>query len=183
MMDGWGLPHSAKIGGMQYHINADFRDILQILTILNNESNPEIVRWQIAITLFYDGDIPTDYIGEAIQYLAGFINYEIVDDKPLPKMIDWEQDSRLIIAEVNKVAGQEIRSLPFVHWWTFLSWFCAIGDGRLATVVSIRIKNRRHQKLEKWEREYYNENKRIIDFQTPDTPEKAAIKEYFDKWL
>jgi hypothetical protein len=69
----------------------------------------------------------------------------------------------MIVADINKVAGKEIRALPFVHWWTFLSWFHAIGEGQLSTVVSIREKLRKGKKLEDWEKDYYREHKQVID--------------------
>lgn len=84
---------------------------------------------------------------------------------------------------MNKVAGHEVRADKFLHWWTFLSYFYGIGEGQLSTVVSIRSKRQKGKKLEKWEQEYYRENRKKIDFQQPETPEKAAAKAYFDKWL
>ena len=48
----------------------------------------------------------------------------------------------MIIADINKVAGTEVRSLSFLHWWTFLSFFHAIGEGQLSTLISIREKLR-----------------------------------------
>ena len=92
-----------------------------------------------------------------------------------PKVIDWEQDANLIIADVNKVAGCEVRSLPFCHWWTFIAWFNAIGDGQLATVVSIREKRRKGKKLTDWERDFYHSNRDKVDFKTKYTPEEDQL--------
>ena len=64
---------------------------------------------------------------------------------------------------MNKAAGQEIRALPFLHWWTFLSWFHAIGQGQLSTVVSIRDKLAHGKKLEDWEKTFYRENKGKVE--------------------
>lgn len=77
--------------------------------------------------------------------------------------MDWEQDGDLIAADVNRAAGQEIRSLPYLHWWTFLSFFNAIGQGQLSTVVSIRDKLNRGRKLEDWEKTFYRENRHRVD--------------------
>ena len=38
-----------------------------------------------------------------------------------------------------------------------------IGEGTFATVVSIRDKKAKGKKLEDWEREFYKENKTLID--------------------
>ena len=74
-------------------------------------------------------------------------------------------DAQLIIADVNKVAGQEIRAVPYLHWWTFLSWFHAISQGQLSTLVAIRDKLSRGQPLERWEKEFYAQNKKKVDLQ------------------
>lgn len=182
-MNLWSLPQTAEIGGMEYHINADFRDVLEIIKYLTDASRPEYLRWQIALGLFYDGEIPYRDQTVAMEYLSEFISYGAPEDKPSPKLVDWTQDAQMIVSDVNKVAGREVRAEKFLHWWTFLSYFYGIGEGQLSTVVSIRSKRQKGKKLEKWEQEYYRENRKKVDFQTPDTPEKAAAKAYFDKWL
>lgn len=174
---------SADIGGKTYKINADFRDVLEIISILNDEDRPNFLRWQIAISLFYDEEIPKRFQNEAMKYLSEFISYGSDDKKPAPKMIDWDQDAQMILSDVNKVAGTEVRGTKFMHWWTFLSFFYSVGDGQLATVVSIRKKKRSGKKLEKWEETYYRENKDRIDFQRKKTAADNAAMEYFSKWL
>ena len=49
--------------------------------------------------------------------------------------MDWQQDAPLIAAGISKAAGQDVRTLPYLHWWSFLAWFDAIGEGSFATVV------------------------------------------------
>ena len=183
-MNIWTLPMTASIGGTVYKINTDYRDVLEIISYMNDREKPEYIRWQIAISLFYEGDIPEDHQQEAMEYLSSFISYMSEDKKPGPKLIDWEQDAQAIIADVNKVSGvQDIRSIPFLHWWTFLSYFNAIGEGQLSYIVSIRSKKLRGKKLEKWEEEFYRENRDRIDFKTKKTNEEIEAQAYFDKWL
>lgn len=183
MMDIYGLPKTATIGGTEYPINTDFRDILEIMDYLNDAKRPEYLRWQIAVGLFYEGDIPAEHQMEAMEYLSEFISYGESDSNPGPKLMDWKQDAQIIISDINKVAGREVRESKYVHWWTFLSYFYGIGEGQLSTIVSIRSKKSRGKKLEKWEEEFYKKNKKKIDFQKPKTPEDAAVQDYFSKWL
>lgn len=183
MINAWRLPKTATIGGTEYTINTDYRDVLEIVNYLNDIRWPEIVRWKIALGLFFDGDIPEANQREAMEYLASFIAYGAKPEKPGPKLMDWEQDAQLIISDVNKVSGMEVRSLEYLHWWSFLSYFYGIGEGQLSTIVSIRKKKMTGKKLEKWEEEYYRENREHIDFQKQETPEKEAIQAYFEKWL
>lgn len=182
-MDSWSLPTAARIGGASYPIHADYRDILEIFRYLNDPDEPELVRWQIALALFYEGDIPPEHMQEAINYLAEFLSYGDSRANHGPRLLDWEQDAQIIIADVNKTAGMELRALPFVHWWTFLSYFHAVGEGQLSTVVSIREKLRRGQKLEKWEQEYYRKNKSRVDLKKRYSAEELAEQERLKKLL
>ena len=179
----WSLPTTAVIGGITYPIHADFRDILNIFRYLDDPDRPEYIRWRIAIALFYDGEIPEACRQEAMEYLAEFIACGEREEKPGPRLLDWEQDARVIVADVNKVAGAEIRSLPFLHWWTFVAFFNAIGDGQLSTLVSIRDKLRRGKPLEKWEREYYRKNKAMVDLKPRYSAEELAEQERIKRIL
>lgn len=180
-MNAWSLPRAATIGGKKYPINADFRDVLEIIGYLTDNTKPTFLRWQVAIGLFFDEKIAEEHQEEAMKYLAEFISYGSENEKPSQKLIDWEQDAQLIVSDVNKVAGIEVRAVPFLHWWTFLSYFYSIGEGQLSTVVSIRSKLKSGKKLEKWEQEYYKKNKDMIDFHKSE--EDKQIQEYFARWL
>lgn len=164
-MNCWELPEQAELDGMRYRIHADFRDVLDILSRLENPDEPEFLRWAQALALFYEEPVPPQSRETAMRWLADFVAGEQAQEntRPAPQLLDWQRDARMIIADVNKVAGCDIRTLPFVHWWSFLAWFGAIGEGQLSMVVSIRDKLRRGKKLEKWEQEYYRENRARID--------------------
>ena len=89
----------------------------------------------------------------------------------------------MIVAEVNRVAGQEIRALPYLHWWTFLGWFHTIGEGRFSTVVALRRKLRRGQPLESWEKTFYRENRGEIDLPRKYSPQELAEREKLEQLL
>lgn len=186
-MNAWKLPTAVELGSRSYAIRADYRDILQIIQTLNDPEDPELVRWRIALALFYEDwrDIPLQNQQEAMEQLAAFINcgIEEQDQTPAPKLMDWEQDALTIVADVNKVAGCEIRAMPFLHWWTFVAYFSAIGEGQLSMLVSIRDKMRRGKKLEKWEEQFYRENKDRVDLKTKYTAEELAEQERLKKLL
>lgn len=167
MIGAFSLPVNAEIGGRLYALHTDYRDILEIFSCLEDPDLPEYFRWQVAAALFFEGQLPERDLPEAARYMSWFIaGGQESDDRPGPKLIDWQQDAAVIVSDVNKVSGQEIRALPYVHWWTFLSWFHAIGQGQLSTLVSIRSKLRQGKKLEGWERDYYRDNKSRVDLKT-----------------
>ena len=119
-----------------------------------------------------------------MEYLARFINGGQPETSAGgPALMDWEQDSELIVADVNKTAGQEIRALPFLHWWTFLSFFHAIGEGRLSEVVSIRRKLSRGKKLEDWEKEFYREHKDLVDLRKRRSMQELQARQRLERML
>ena len=164
MIAGWRLPADAVIGGKRYEIHSDYRDVLEIFAYFSDPDLPDYLKWSIALALFYEGQIPEADQAEAIQFMSEFFSGGRPETEQAgPKLLDWQQDADLIVADINKAAGREIRALPHLHWWTFLSWFHAIGDGQLSTVVAIREKLARGKKLEGWEKEYYREHKRRVE--------------------
>lgn len=182
-MSPWELPTSLVIGGREYPIHADYRDILEVFSYLDDPDRPEFLRWQIALALFYEREIPQEDRQEAMEQLCAFIAMGQPEGRPGPKLLDWTQDAPLIVADVNKVAGREIRGAEFLHWWTFLSWFHAIGEGQLSTLVSIRDKLRRGKKLEKWEQDYYRGHKDQVDLKKHYSAQELQEQERLKKLL
>lgn len=178
----WELPSAAEIGGEIYSVNSDYRDILDIINCLNDKSEPEGIRLYIALKLFYEDfdSVPEKHREEAVTAMMRFINCgeeTEASPRPSPKRIDWEQDKLAIVSDVNKVAGCEVRALSYLHWWTFVGYFSAVGEGQLSSLVSVREKLRKGQKLDDWEREFYAENKERVDFKRTYTLEEERVKE------
>lgn len=183
-MTPWSLPQTTTIGGVEYQLSTDYRDVLEIIEYLNDPENPELLRWRIAVALFYDcEDFPEEHLQEAMEYLSAFISCGDTTTTPGPKLLDWEQDAQIIVADVNKVAGTEIRAVPYLHWWTFLSYFRAISEGQLLTLVSIREKIRTGKKLEPWEQEYYHKNPERVILKTQYLAEEEAELEELKQLL
>ena len=135
--------------------------------------------------LYVDFDkIPSNCWQEATDRASEFIDCGIKDTgQHKPRLMDWEQDAAIIVPAVNKVAGMDVRSVKYMHWWTFLGFYMEIGECLLATVVSIRDKKRRGKKLEKWEKEFERENKELIQLKVPYSPEKQREIDSIEKWL
>ena len=183
MTDLWQLPSKAVIGGRTYQLHADYRDILEIFSYLQDPDLPEFVQWSIALGLFYEEAVPEEDHREAAEYVRWFVSCGQEESAPGPQLIDWQQDAQDIITDVNKVAGKEIRELPFLHWWTFLGWFHAIGEGQLSSLVSVRDKLRRGKKLEQWEKEYYRRNRSRVKLRKKYSAEELAEQERLQKLL
>lgn len=177
----WQLPASLEIGGAFYHIRTDFRAVLDILMAFNDPDLPDYAKQQVMIEIIYEEwkTIPYECLEEAVKQACWFIDCgNEIDDKKRPKMVDWEQDSDIIVPAINKVAGiGDIRSLPFLHWWTFMGYFMEIGEGVFSSVLNIRYKKTHGKKLEKWEKDFYRENRKIIDFKHRISEEEQVILE------
>lgn len=182
-MNGWFLPEFAEFAGREYAVNTDFRDVLEVISVMQDMDKHETVRAMVALSLFYEDfeTMPESEHQAAADWMVRFIALGEEDDgTPQTKLIDWEQDRGIIAAEVNKVAGTEIRLLEHLHWWTFVSYFRSIGEGQLSYIVGIRDKLRRGKSLEKHEREFYNKNRSAVDFK-----QKLSVteQETLSKWL
>lgn len=182
MLDGWSLPQCVVFGGRTYKINSDYRDILHLLGWLNGDAAPELTeteRWQVALALFYPqyNELPPEFAPDAVRFLADFLQAGRPSPGPgAPRLMDWRQDAALIAAGVAKAAGQDLRTLPYLHWWSFLAWYDCIADGGFAAVVGIRDKLRRGRRLEPWEQDFYRAHRAEVDLRRPENPEAEAEK-------
>lgn len=160
------LPTSLDIKGVLHPIRSDYRNVLQIISAYDA---PELEdREKVLICLkrmFIDfNDIPTDDYKDAYNAATDFIECQMRSDKPGPKVIDWNKDAQLIFAAVNKAAGQEVRAVEYMHWWTFLGYFQSVDrDDLWGFVLTIRQKKAKNRKLEKHETEFYNANRSMCD--------------------
>ena len=170
---GYGLPKSVEINDQNFSIRYDFRVILTIFEVLDDEELSDEERAYTALKLFFvDFDNIPDY-DEAIGKMFWFINGgKTPDDKKKdPELIDWEKDFPLIISPINRVLGEEIRESEYdpdenvggVHWFTFLSAYMEIGDCLFAQVIRIRELKAKGRALDKSDREFYLRNKDVID--------------------
>ena len=167
-MSSWKLPDTLEVAGNVYHIRTDFRDVLTILSALGDPDLPDNAKAEVMLMiLFEDADsIPEKDLEEAIGKGMKFINHVPDNGKSgtnEPPLMDWDQDADMIIPAINKVAGiGDVRSLPYLHWWTFLGYYMEIGEGLFSNVLNIRYKRAHGKKLEKWERQFEKDNIGLI---------------------
>ena len=191
MGSAWEFPTSLNIGDVDYEIRTDYRAVLDLLTALADpdltDDDPQMTAYMqsrvILEIMFPDCDnIPTEHIQEALENVSEFIDMGISDDRKKPKTMDWEQDAPILIPAINKVLNTEIRAVQYMHWWTFLGAYMEIGESLFSNIIHIRQKKAKGKKLEKWELDFYNENKSLIDFKQKDQrskEEKNALRDYF----
>lgn len=75
--------------------------------------------------------------------------------------------------------GREIRASEPLHWWSFLAAYYEIGDCTFAQVVRIRDRLARGRPLDRQDREWYRQNRRLVDMKRRYT---AAEDTLLDVW-
>ena len=185
MIDVWSLPQSICINGQECAIRSDFRAILDILSAYNDSQFNDQEKTMIMLKIFYKDKIHIGCLREACDKAIEFIDYSFEDARKRKayKLMDWKQDAPILIPAINKVAGREIRSIPYLHWWTFMSLYMEIGEGLYSQVINIRNKKSKGKKLEKWEQEFYRDNKVLVDLKMKKNErseeEKEELRELF----
>lgn len=176
------LPTSVEVDGAEYEIRSDYRATLDICAALDDPELEQQDKAAVALDIFYPAieEMPPECYQEALDKCFWFVrggNDEAA--RKAPKLMDWKQDFPLIVAPINRVTGREIRSLDYMHWWTFLAAYYEIGDCLFAQVVRIRELKSRGKALDKADREFYNKNRDIIDLKTTYT---ESEKETLGAW-
>ena len=98
------------------------------------------------------------------------------------KVLDWEYDSNLICAAVNKVVGSEIRAMPYLHWWTFMGYYMEVGESSLSTVVRIRYKTVKNEKLEDYEKKFRNNHPHYFNLDMRTTEQREEENKLRALW-
>lgn len=182
------LPICVDIAGKTYSIRSDYRAVLDICAALSDAELSDQDKAIAVLAIFYpDADtIPPEDYKEAMERCFWFIDCgddSTVDQRRAPKLMDWEQDLRYIIAPINRVLGQEVRSVPYdfennvggLHWWTFVSAYYEIGDCLFAQIVRIRSLRARGKPLDKADREWYAQNRHLVDLKTNYTEQENEL--------
>lgn len=174
----YSLPYSVNIDGEKINIRnkCDFRVVLDVIEALNDEDLTEQEKIQCALYIFYGEELTkiSNY-EEAVKQMLIVVNggEEEAEQTEKPRLMDWKHDFQQIAPPVSRVLGYDVRTPDrFTHWYTWLGGYMEIGECTFQNVVSIRSKRMKGKKLEKWEEEFYRENRKMIDL-----PQKLTKEE------
>lgn len=180
------LPTSLTIAGKVYAIRTDYRDILTIISAFNDPDLEDAEKLFACLYILYKniGGMPKECYEEAYEKAIWFIDCgEKPKEGKQPRLMDWEQDERILFPAINSVAGFEVRSRKYIHWWTFMGYFMEIRDGVFSQVLSVRQKKAKGKKLEKWEQEFWRTNKDLCQLQEKLTEEEQERKDRLNALL
>lgn len=165
------LPKTLNVNGREYNIVTDFRNILRIISAYSDSELKDNEKAYICLRRMYGDDfikIPSSDYEAAIKAANEFIECGEHDDRPSPRVVNWEKDEQLLFPAVNKVAGTEVRALPYLHWWTFLGYFQNIdAEGTWGFILTLRQKRAKGKKFEKYEKEFWNSNRLLCAIDRP----------------
>ena len=179
------IPTSITIEDTVFHIrnNGDYRMVLDCFNALQDAELTKQERLFVSLIIFYE-DINSiedlekfPNIEDAVSEMYNFFNcgqVQGIGKNVNYKLIDWEQDSQLICSAINKVANKEVRAEPYIHWWTFMGYYSAIGESLFSTIVNIRDKTMKGKKLEKYEREFKRDNPEYFVWNARSIEDKEA---------
>ena len=187
------LPTSLEIDGQSFAIRAkgDYRMVLDCFKALGDAELTESERIVACLVIFFEDldDIGDIYmlpsIESAFKEVTRFFNCggdESDGLKSKYKLVDWEGDESILTSAINNVAHTEIRLAPYIHWWTFMGYYMAIGDSTFSTVVSIRHKVAKGEKLEKYEKKFMSDNPRYFKWDFRTTEQKQFDEELRAMW-
>lgn len=185
------LPTTITVCGKEYPIRnkGDYRMVFDCFSALTDDELDISYRVITALIIFLDGfdcladiqdEFSEDAITEAVHQMYLWFNCgqeEATGVHTHKGVVDWEQDQQLIAGAINAVSHVEIRSLPYLHWWTFMGYYYNIGEGAFSTIVSIRSKIKEGKKLEKYEQDFKRNNPQYF------TTKRTAAEKDFDEEL
>ena len=172
--------------------NGDYRVILDCLVAMGDDELTDSEKMISSLGIFYEdikgwediillSDNLRDNLIEAMMDFVEPNRYDI-GYKTNYKIMDWEEDETIIVAAINNVAHMEIRSVNYLHWWTFLGYYMSIGESVFSTVVSIRDKSHKGKKLEKWEQKFKKDNPQYFKNKKQMARDKADREMIMNIW-
>ena len=176
----WSLPITVEVDGTDYVIRnkCDYRVVLDAISALKDEELEVEHRFECALFIFYE-DISlledmakkdkSKYFNtvrcltEEMMKIVNLGEESTVEERR-PKLMDWEHDFMQLAPPISRVLGYSVRDEKhYTHWYDFIGAYMEIGECTFSNIVSIRSKRMKGKKLEEWEQEFYQENRKMID--------------------
>ena len=124
------FPEEAAIDGQVFHINADFRNILRILSLVDDIYIPDDKKFDKLKEWFYDSELPEDIITD--DATCAFVDFLKTSDTSAVNLNDFfddtddkEQqfcynfDAGEIYAGFLSAYGIDLIDVDFLHWYKF----------------------------------------------------------------
>lgn len=164
------MKETIRLNGEKWEVRADYRKIRAVIRALTDRSLDMLpqARAMAALKIFYvEFDRLTDYHA-AFEGMREFIDNVSGGTGSGPRLIDLEKDWKYIVAAVNKVSGQPVRNMEFLHIEDFLGYLQERDpESTISHIINIRyaLATGKFNKLSKEQKEFYYKNKEDIDLE------------------
>lgn len=154
-------PTEIVVNGVEYPVNADFRNCMNIIAAFEDEELTEGEKVYILLDGLL-GEVPSD-TGAAIQAAIDFLDCgDSLKDSPSGRMYSLDQDSKFIRSAIEKTHKIRLRDMD-LHWWEFCYMFLDLDeDSFFSKLLGIRYRKKRG-KLTKEDRQFIQENADIVE--------------------
>ena len=127
-------PLSIEIGGVDYAIDADFRNCIRFEQLMFDPALNDDTRWALALNLFFP-NIPQD-IQAALQKILWLYAADQEEKKTSgsgrqKRIYSFEHDSEYIFAAFYSDYGIDLNEIEFLHWWKFRALFAGLKPDNL----------------------------------------------------
>jgi hypothetical protein len=178
------LAKALSVGGVDYEINSDWRPCFGIMQAFEREDITTAEKLMIMVGILYVEDIQPENYDEAIDKALWFLDPS-EDKRPSQygRLYSWERDEKFIISAADQTIGG-CRRKKYLHWWEFTAALMECKECVFSTLVHQR-KLKKLNKQNKWDKEWWAENKDIAELKTTVTlsDEEQAKYDEFNKLL
>lgn len=139
-------PTQCEVGGHMYHIDTDFRAVLDYIVFMDGDDSDE-VKTVFGLQRFFGDEIYSEDVEGLTSYLKWYVNCgkEPQKESGEAPVFDLLADSGRVWAAFMQVYGINLRNTK-IHWWLFFELLEGLPKGtHLADVIEIR-----GRKFEKW---------------------------------
>lgn len=176
------FPRYAKIDGVKYELNTDFRTCLKIIEAFEDRKLMPFEQQAIMVHLLYK-ETPHDY-EKAIEAGIKFLDCGKENQKESSgRVYSFKKDAEFIYSAFLYTYGVDLQESS-MHWWKFCSMFAELDDNTFFERI-VGIRQRRNEgKMTKEDRQIWFKIPHILSLeeQEPD-PELEAARANFERLM
>lgn len=184
------LPYAIEIDDIEYKIDTNYKNCIAIIIAWEDKDLTQYEKIEITLERLFGFIPPNPQI--AIEKAMIFLNCgKSEEDTPKSKKINvrlysFEKDSQHIFkavdAQLNGFLSKEVK----LHWYLFNASFMEISsESQFSKIIDLRNRKNKN-KLTKEERQYWRENKEMLDLEPIEevlTEEEKRNVKKFDEIL
>lgn len=135
------LPNAVMVEGSALLVNPDFRVILKILRMVDDDAIPDMHKPILLCQWFYQESIPASLVSQAVEAFQCFLR---LGDTSVPQtksdpVFDHEQDAAEIYASFLSLYGIDLMEVN-MHWWKFSALLDGAFRSQCALAEKIRMR-------------------------------------------